>query len=132
MPPLLASSSASARGPDDSYSYYENACLGQSGDTRGEGIQLTKTASGYDIRFADYTSAQNPAVSANGRVTGDGIEFEVTGLNEWLKSVQLRFVGTITPDEIRGRFSEGRPHYESNAEGRLKRTDPNRPFPTCQ
>jgi hypothetical protein len=45
--------------------------------------------------------------------------------------VQLRFVGTITPDEIRGRFSEGRPNSESNAEVRLKRTDPNLSFPTC-
>ena len=70
-------------------------------------------------------------MSANGRVTGDSIEFEVTGFNERGKSVQLRFVGTITPDEIRGRFSEDRPHYESNAEVRLKRTDPNLPFPTC-
>ena len=99
---------------------------------RGEGIQLTRSPNGYAFLFADYTSTQNPAVRAEGRITGDSIEFDVTALNKSLRSVSLRFVGKITPDEIRGRFSDDRPYYESNAEVRLMRTDPHRPFPICR
>jgi hypothetical protein len=125
---LFASPSAFARGPDEPSSYYENSCLNPgSGDMHGFGITLTRTSSGYDMLFCDTTGQQNPYVHAEVRITGDSIEFEATNYN----SVRVRFVGSITPEEIKGRFREGRPDYEINDEVRLKRADPYRTFPTC-
>ena len=125
---LFASPSAFARGPDEPSSYYENACLNPvSGDTHGVGLELTRTSSGYDMRFSDYASYQSPAVYAEGRITGDSIEFEAMNVH----SVLVRFVGSITPEEIKGRFRGGGPIYEINDEVRLKRTDPRRQFPPC-
>ena len=125
---LFASPSAFARGPDEPSSYYENACINVgSGDMHGVGIALTRTPNGYDMLFADYTGQQNPAVHAKLRITGDRIEFEATNYNSNL----VRFVGSITPEEIKGRFLEVMFDPELNDEVRLKRTDPNRTFPIC-
>jgi hypothetical protein len=120
---LLASvfhSSVRAQAPDVDRVVYTNVCTNrESGDTHGEALILTKSETGHAFQFADYTSQPHPPLPITGQITGDKISFEFnTGF------LLVRFAGTITPDEIKGRYSNDRKSEYYNAEVRLERVPP--------
>ena len=124
----ISNSPVQAQAPDVEKMLYTNACISkQTGDTHGEGLWVTKSGDDYRLAFVDFESVPNPPVAVEGRVVGDKVSFEVR-LNDLL----VRFSGTITPAEIKGRFSNDRNVVYFNSEVRWERVVPNSVRPYCK
>ena len=114
---LAASSTAWAQAPDVPAAYYSDACFSvASGDLRGDRVALVKSPEGYVVRFQSIQGALPPEDTAKATVEGDALAFEVIS-----RGARLAFRGRITPDEITGRFSDGRPGSDGKPEIRWQR-----------
>jgi len=101
---LVLNAPVRAQAPDQDYAIYTNSCMNkESGDTWGEGVTLTRSATGYRFEFIDATSVPHAPVPINGQISGDKIGFEFQ-----LGELHVRFAGSITPNEIRGRYTNDR------------------------
>ena len=124
------SCNANAQPADAGRITYTDACWSQrSGDTRGHGIRLTRTGNGYATDFLDYWVMPANVIPVEARISGDKISFEV-GLDAG--KLPVRFAGTITPDEVRGRFSNDLNREAYNAEVRWVRSLPGAPWRDCR
>jgi hypothetical protein len=93
-----------AQAPDLDRVVYTNTCMfEESGDTWGEGVILTRSAAGYSFEFIDFTSTPHPPVPIKGQISGNEILFEFQ-----IGDLPVRFAGTITPNEIKGRYANDR------------------------
>jgi hypothetical protein len=96
---------AFAQAPDVVAAYYSDACLNeQSGDLHGDRIAVVKSGDGYFVRFQAISGQLPDEIKGTATVKGDELRFEVdTSYGE-----HLVFIGKITPDEVTGRFVNGR------------------------
>ena len=93
--------SAFAQAPDSEETLYMDACFVRaSGATKGQALQVTNSQGAYKFILQDFRGYPQPPVPAVGQIAGDRITFDAT-----IVGLPVHFEGTITPQEIKGHFS---------------------------
>ncbi len=94
-------SSAFAQAPDADETLYMSACFVRaSGETKGQALQVVRSQGAYKFTFQDFRGYPRPSEPAVGEITGNKITFDAK-----IVGLPVHFEGTITPQQIRGRFS---------------------------
>jgi hypothetical protein len=121
-------SPAVAQMPDVPQATYSDGCMSKAtGDTRGEALSVERSKGGYKLTYQSFMGSPQRPVSVSGQIVGDKITFDVT-----MGDLPLRFSGTITPDEIRGRYHNEREVRYDSSELRWERVRPHTLRPYCQ
>ena len=93
------------------------------GGTKGQALQIVKSQGAYTFTFQDFRFAPGPTT---GRIDGDKLTFESSILG-----LTVRFAGTITPQEIRGRISNSENDSRFTMDVRLPLKPLSTPMPNC-
>ena len=125
---LVGAPHAFAQAPDAEQAIYTNACFMKSnGSTRGQALQVAKSLGTYKFVFQDFRDYPRPPELAEGQIAGDKLTLDIK-----VVGLPVRFTGTITPQEIRGRLSNGENDAYFNTEVRWPRLPPNTLMPDCK
>ncbi|HZQ01166.1 MAG TPA: hypothetical protein VFB13_16605 [Reyranella sp.] len=115
---------AGAQAADDEAVYTDSCSSRSDGSTRGQGLLIARSGETLTFTFQDFRGYA--PVPATGRIDGDKITFDAV-----VVGLPVHFTGTITPQEIKGRFSnpENDPRY--NMDVRWPKLPPRAPMPFC-
>jgi hypothetical protein len=107
---------AQAQAPVETFASYTDVCMHQqSGDFLGDRIRLIKEPSGYIVKFQEAGGELSAATATiEGTATIDGATLTFTLAPKDGK--RLSFKGRITPEEITGRFDNGRQSINGSKE----------------
>lgn len=118
---------AAAQAPDADKAIYMDACFVKAtGETRGQAFQVSKSQGAFKLVFQDFRGYPRPPVDAVGEIVGSKITFEAK-----IVGLPVRFEGTITPQEIRGRFSNADNDKHYDMEVRWPILPPGKSMPDC-
>ena len=117
---------ALAQAPEGDVAVYTNACFVQpAGEGRGQALQVIRAPGGFRFVFEDLRGY--PPADAVGQIDGGKLTFETK-----VNALPIRFVGTITPQEINGRLSNDENDSRYNMEVRWPRLPPKTLVPECK
>lgn len=131
MAALLAALSigpvALAQAPEGDEAVYTDSCfVRKDGSTRGQAVQITRSAGTFKVMYQDFREFPHPPEPGEGQIAGDKLTFDVK-----VVGLAVHFTGTITPQAIKGRFSNTEDVARYNAEVVWPKLPPKTLMPDC-